>query len=163
MKCGSEFCGIDVADDASKRSQDRAKDREKRGGRRFTMRCFAMTLWIAAQWRQSYRSFPLIKVMSDTQGKPIQCKAMVARAPKQPLTAETITVDPPKAGEVRVKVIANALCHHRCVYIGWMRSGRLVSLYSWTRSWMHCRIGRRGRDERPGGRPRDSVLHAPVL
>lgn len=49
--------------------------------------------------------------MSSTAGKPIKCKAMVARAPKQPLTLETITVDPPKAGEVRVKVIANALCH----------------------------------------------------
>mmetsp|Transcript_2955 Transcript_2955/g.6843 ORF Transcript_2955/g.6843 Transcript_2955/m.6843 type:complete len:685 (-) Transcript_2955:193-2247(-) len=48
---------------------------------------------------------------ADTAGMPIQCKAMVARAPKQPLTCETITVDPPKAGEVRVKVIANALCH----------------------------------------------------
>jgi len=47
----------------------------------------------------------------STVGKPITCKAMVARAPKQPLTLETITVDPPKAGEVRVKVIANALCH----------------------------------------------------
>lgn len=44
-------------------------------------------------------------------GKPIQCNAMVARGPKQPLALETITVDPPKAGEVRVKVIANALCH----------------------------------------------------
>ena len=49
--------------------------------------------------------------ISDTAGKPITCKAMVARAPKQPLVCETITVDPPKAGEVRVKVIANALCH----------------------------------------------------
>lgn len=47
----------------------------------------------------------------STAGKPITCKAMVARAPKQPLTLETITVDPPKAGEVRVKVEANALCH----------------------------------------------------
>ena len=46
-----------------------------------------------------------------TTGKPIQCKAMVARAAKQPLTEETIIVDPPKAGEVRVKVVANALCH----------------------------------------------------
>lgn len=36
---------------------------------------------------------------------------MVARGPKQPLTLETITVDPPKADEVRVKVMANALCH----------------------------------------------------
>lgn len=48
---------------------------------------------------------------SSTAGKPITCKAMVARAPKEPLTCETITVDPPKAGEVRCKVIANALCH----------------------------------------------------
>ena len=30
---------------------------------------------------------------------------------KQPLSIEEITVAPPKAGEVRVKVIANALCH----------------------------------------------------
>lgn len=36
---------------------------------------------------------------------------MVARAPKQPLVEETITVDPPRAGEVRVRVVANALCH----------------------------------------------------
>ncbi|KAL7536928.1 hypothetical protein ACHAXR_007483, partial [Thalassiosira sp. AJA248-18] len=49
--------------------------------------------------------------VSVTAGKPIACKAMVARGPKQPLALETITVDPPRAGEVRVKVIANALCH----------------------------------------------------
>jgi hypothetical protein len=46
-----------------------------------------------------------------TAGKPIKCNAMVARGPKQPLTLEEITVDPPKAGEVRVRVMANALCH----------------------------------------------------
>ena len=51
------------------------------------------------------------RLMSDTAGKPITCKAMVARAPKEPLIEETITVAPPKAGEVRVKVMANALCH----------------------------------------------------
>ena len=48
---------------------------------------------------------------SGTAGKPIMCNAMVARAAKQPLTRELITVDPPKEGEVRVKVMANALCH----------------------------------------------------
>jgi S-(hydroxymethyl)glutathione dehydrogenase / alcohol dehydrogenase len=48
---------------------------------------------------------------TDYIGQPIPCKAMVARGPKQPLVCENITVDPPKAGEVRVKVIANALCH----------------------------------------------------
>ena len=48
---------------------------------------------------------------AETAGKPIKCKAMVARAAKQPMVCEEITVDPPKAGEVRVRVIANALCH----------------------------------------------------
>jgi len=48
---------------------------------------------------------------SVTTGKTITCQAMVARAPKQPLTLETITVDVPRKGEVRVKVMANALCH----------------------------------------------------
>ena len=52
-----------------------------------------------------------IKVDDKFVGKPIVCTAMVARAPKQPLTAETITVAPPREGEVRVKVISNALCH----------------------------------------------------
>jgi hypothetical protein len=46
-----------------------------------------------------------------TTGKPIKCQAMVARAAKQALVEETITVDPPEAGEVRVRVMANALCH----------------------------------------------------
>jgi hypothetical protein len=50
-------------------------------------------------------------ISSETAGKPITCKAMVARSAKQPLTEETITVNPPKAGEVRVKVMSNAVCH----------------------------------------------------
>lgn len=47
--------------------------------------------------------------MSEPQ--PIQCKAAVAYAPNEPLRTEIITVDPPKAGEVRLKIVANALCH----------------------------------------------------
>lgn len=43
--------------------------------------------------------------------KPILCKAAVAYEPKKPLVVEEIWVDPPKAGEVRIKVISNALCH----------------------------------------------------
>ena len=54
---------------------------------------------------------------SSTAGKPIHCKAMVARGPKQPLVSEEITVAPPAAGEVRVKVIANALCHTEYVLL----------------------------------------------
>jgi S-(hydroxymethyl)glutathione dehydrogenase/alcohol dehydrogenase len=52
-----------------------------------------------------------LQIMTTTVGTPIKCKAMVARGPKVPMTEEEITVMPPKAGEVRVKVIANALCH----------------------------------------------------
>eukprot|EP00808_Paulinella_micropora_P029852 g16709.t1 len=48
---------------------------------------------------------------SATAGKPIACKAAVAWAPKQPLKVEQILVAPPKAGEVRLQVKSNALCH----------------------------------------------------
>jgi len=45
-----------------------------------------------------------------TAGEPITCKAMVAFGVND-LREEEIIVAPPKAGEVRVKVICNALCH----------------------------------------------------
>ena len=45
------------------------------------------------------------------KGKVIECKADVAWAPNSPLSVETIKVDPMKTGEVRLKVLANALCH----------------------------------------------------
>lgn len=43
--------------------------------------------------------------------QPIQCKAAVAWKVNEPLTVETITVDPPKKGEVRVKILFTAVCH----------------------------------------------------
>ena len=43
-------------------------------------------------------------------GESIECKAMVAFGVND-LREETVLVAPPKAGEVRVKVICNALCH----------------------------------------------------
>ena len=42
--------------------------------------------------------------------EPITCKAMVAFGVDD-LREEEIVVAPPKAGEVRVKVVCNALCH----------------------------------------------------
>ena len=48
--------------------------------------------------------------MSSTTGQPITCKAAVARGVND-LRIEEITVAPPKAGEVRLKVHSNALCH----------------------------------------------------
>lgn len=49
--------------------------------------------------------------MQHTAGKPIECKAAIAWGPKQPLEVCTVTVDPPQAGEVRVRIAATALCH----------------------------------------------------
>merc|ERR1712123_77740 len=46
-----------------------------------------------------------------TQGKTITCKAAVAWEAKKPLDVTDIQIDPPKAGEVRIKIISNALCH----------------------------------------------------
>lgn len=46
-----------------------------------------------------------------TQGKVITCKAAVAWEPKKNLIIENVEVAPPKAGEVRIKIIASAFCH----------------------------------------------------
>ncbi len=48
---------------------------------------------------------------SSTQGKTIKCKAAVAWEAKKPLDVCEIEVAPPKQGEVRVKILSNALCH----------------------------------------------------
>ncbi|XP_055592557.1 alcohol dehydrogenase class-3 [Uranotaenia lowii] len=49
--------------------------------------------------------------MGDFTGKVITCKAAVAWEPKKPLSIESIEVDPPKAGEVRIKIAASGVCH----------------------------------------------------
>jgi len=48
--------------------------------------------------------------MSDTQGKPITCKAAVAFAPHD-LRVVAVVVAPPAAKEVRVRITHTALCH----------------------------------------------------
>ncbi|EEB17067.1 Alcohol dehydrogenase, putative [Pediculus humanus corporis] len=47
----------------------------------------------------------------DTTGQVINCLAAVAWESNKPLTMEMINVAPPKAGEVRIKIHATALCH----------------------------------------------------
>ncbi|PNF40582.1 Alcohol dehydrogenase class-3 chain L [Cryptotermes secundus] len=49
--------------------------------------------------------------MSSTVGKVISCCAAVAWEEKKPLSIETIEVAPPKAGEVRIKILSTAICH----------------------------------------------------
>jgi len=53
----------------------------------------------------------LLNQLKATNGQVITCKAAVAWEPKKPLDITDIQIEPPKTGEVRVKVIANALCH----------------------------------------------------
>ena len=49
--------------------------------------------------------------MQDTAGKPIDCKAAVAWEAEKPLEITTVTIAPPGPGEVRVRIVATALCH----------------------------------------------------
>ncbi|KAK9063959.1 hypothetical protein SSX86_017831 [Deinandra increscens subsp. villosa] len=51
------------------------------------------------------------KSSSNTAGKPIRCKAAIARKPGEPLVIEEVIVAPPKQGEVRIKIICTSLCH----------------------------------------------------
>lgn len=43
--------------------------------------------------------------------QPIECKAAVAWAASKPLSIENIVVDPPKEGEVRIKILFTSVCH----------------------------------------------------
>jgi len=54
----------------------------------------------------------------STVGKVITCKAAVAWDAKAPLSIEEITVDPPKAGEVRMKVNFTGVCHTDAYTLG---------------------------------------------
>ncbi|XP_045776446.1 alcohol dehydrogenase class-3 chain H-like [Maniola jurtina] len=47
----------------------------------------------------------------STVGQVIKCKAAVAWKAGEPLSIEEIEVDLPKAGEVRIKIVASAVCH----------------------------------------------------
>ncbi|KAH9416874.1 hypothetical protein DERP_013845 [Dermatophagoides pteronyssinus] len=48
---------------------------------------------------------------SSTVGKDIECYAAVAWEAKKPLSIEKVTVAPPKAGEVRVRIDFTGVCH----------------------------------------------------
>ncbi|CAI8053507.1 Alcohol dehydrogenase class-3 [Geodia barretti] len=51
-------------------------------------------------------------------GKVISCKAAVAWEAKQPLSIETVEVEPPKEGEVRVQILATGVCHTDAYTLG---------------------------------------------
>lgn len=64
-----------------------------------------------ALWSSKRLSLSPVEMPGSVELQPIVCKAAVAWAPNEPLKVEMVTVAPPKAGEVRLKIIANALCH----------------------------------------------------
>ncbi|KAF9584410.1 S-(hydroxymethyl)glutathione dehydrogenase [Lunasporangiospora selenospora] len=47
----------------------------------------------------------------STAGKSITCRAAIAWEAGKPLSVETVEVAPPKAGEVRIKIVATGVCH----------------------------------------------------
>ncbi|CAK9180363.1 unnamed protein product [Ilex paraguariensis] len=51
------------------------------------------------------------KQSCKTARKPIQCKAAVCRKAGEPLVIEEVIVAPPKAFEVRIRIICTSLCH----------------------------------------------------
>jgi S-(hydroxymethyl)glutathione dehydrogenase/alcohol dehydrogenase len=60
---------------------------------------------------KSYKEFQKMSSNSDTAGKPIECWAAIAWAPNKPLSIEKVKVSPPLSGEVRIKLLATAVCH----------------------------------------------------
>ncbi|KAL0438332.1 UNVERIFIED_CONTAM: Alcohol dehydrogenase-like 7 [Sesamum latifolium] len=54
---------------------------------------------------------------STTSGKPIRCRAAIARKAGDPLVIEEVIVAPPKAGEVRIKIICSSLCYSDITFL----------------------------------------------
>ncbi|CAM8922336.1 unnamed protein product [Rhodiola kirilowii] len=48
---------------------------------------------------------------TSTAGKPIRCKAAIARAAGEPLVIEEIYVAPPREYEARIRIICTSLCY----------------------------------------------------
>lgn len=64
--------------------------------------------------------------VSATAGKIIRCRAAVSRNPGEPLVIEEIEVDPPKAFEVRIRILCTSLCHTD-ITVWKMQPGPLVA------------------------------------
>ncbi|KAB1204020.1 Alcohol dehydrogenase-like 1 [Morella rubra] len=56
------------------------------------------------------------KITPETSGKVINCKAAICRNAGEPLVIEEIEVDPPRAWEVRIRIICTSLCHSDVIF-----------------------------------------------
>ncbi|KAH9690618.1 Alcohol dehydrogenase-like 2 [Citrus sinensis] len=77
------------------------------------------------------------KNASSTAGKIIRCRAAISRIPGKPLVMEEIEVDPPKAGEVRIKILCTSLCHSDVTF--WRSTQATVQL--WYRATIAPAVG----------------------
>ncbi|KAH9690627.1 alcohol dehydrogenase-like 2 [Citrus sinensis] len=66
------------------------------------------------------------KSASPKAGKVIRCKAAICRIPGKPLVIEEIEVEPPKAWEIRIKILCTSLCHSDVTF--WKSSTDLPKL-----------------------------------
>ena len=59
----------------------------------------------------------------------IEIQAAVCRKFGEPLSIETLRLDPPQGSEVRVKVLASSICHSDIIYMdgGWGETCRRCS------------------------------------
>ncbi|MCL7032280.1 hypothetical protein MKW94_016271 [Papaver nudicaule] len=65
--------------------------------------------------------------MEKTAGKPIRCRAAVCRKPGEALVIEEIEVAPPKAYELRIKILCTSLCHSDVTF--WRMPTSPVSIF----------------------------------
>ncbi|KNG85296.1 S-(hydroxymethyl)glutathione dehydrogenase [Aspergillus nomiae NRRL 13137] len=77
--------------------------------------------------------------MSSTVGKTITCKAAIAWAAGEPFSIEDVEVAPPKAHEVRIKIIHTGVCHTGAFFrvmptLCLVKTPREPSLLSWATS-----------------------------
>ncbi|KAI3926463.1 hypothetical protein MKW92_052590 [Papaver armeniacum] len=65
--------------------------------------------------------------MENTAGNPIRCRAAVCRVAGEALVIEEIEVAPPKAYEVRIKILCTSVCHSDVTF--WKMPSSPVSIF----------------------------------
>ncbi|MEM7224931.1 MAG: Zn-dependent alcohol dehydrogenase [Pseudomonadota bacterium] len=77
-------------------------------------------------------------------------KAAVCRAFGEPLVIEELAIDPPKAGEIKVKLRACAICHSDILYMEGAWGGELPAVYGHEAAGVVEEVGPGITDIRPG-------------
>ncbi|CAJ0934733.1 unnamed protein product, partial [Mesorhabditis belari] len=77
---------------------------------------------------KAFRNHPPIPEMKpDFEGETLKCRAAVAWGGKR-MSIEMVDVEPPKEGEVRIKILFNALCHTDLAIIDGMKNAQYPTI-----------------------------------